>query len=138
MIVTPSSWSQTETSLCRKRRHLDPVPLQNRLVLRLPRQTVREENLVPQVCRRAALQLTAVQDLPQRLAQRSVRNAALPVRCSFDLSADWSVSLVQVNSTTSETRLASVRTTVSSSTRSWTDGRADSCRPTSCRPEPVS
>lgn len=77
--------------LCRERCHLDPVPLHHRLALGLSRQTVREEDVVPQVCRSPAVQLAAVQDLPERHAQRwasglgraclsnSARRWALPV-----------------------------------------------------------
>lgn len=62
------------TALClyRKGCHLDSVPLPDGLLLRLSRQTVREEDVVPQVCWRPTVQLPQVQDLPERLAQRWV------------------------------------------------------------------
>lgn len=56
--------------LRREGRHLDAVPLHHRLGLGLSRQAVREEDMVPQVCRSAAVQLAALQDLPERHAQR--------------------------------------------------------------------
>lgn len=51
--------------------------------------------------------------------------------------APLSVSPWQASSTTLATCPASARTTVSSSTRSWMEGRVDTSEPTSSRPDPV-
>lgn len=89
------------TLSCRKRCHLDPVPFQDRLILGVQWQAVREEDLVPQVCGHPALQLPPIQDISEWFSQRSVLLPALSV-----------YSTVQ-NSTVAQFKLTSLLTTFS-------------------------